>query len=206
MTYRELERLGDAELLRRTMSGKDEEFNWGWEILSARHREPLFGYIVSRVKSRADAEDVLQKTWIAAASNIGRYRFGQARFKTWLFGIARILILKLFEQRKAETGHCTRLEPDEEVPCDGQEAAFWQEVLDREIGKAVRMLPTRQKTILVLRYRGNRSFDRIAAILGRSKYWVYVEHSKAMARLRELVPNLAELRVRAAGRPVRLPY
>ena len=50
-------------------------------------RKPLFGYIYRMVTLRQDAEDLLQDVFIRVLEDIRSYR-GEARFKSWLFGIA----------------------------------------------------------------------------------------------------------------------
>lgn len=50
-------------------------------------RKPLFGYIYRMVTLRQDAEDLLQDVLVRVLENIREYR-GEARFKSWLFGIA----------------------------------------------------------------------------------------------------------------------
>jgi RNA polymerase sigma-70 factor (ECF subfamily) len=50
-------------------------------------RKPLFGYIYRMVTLRQDAEDLLQDVLVRVLEGIRTYR-GEARFKSWLFGIA----------------------------------------------------------------------------------------------------------------------
>lgn len=50
-------------------------------------RRPLFAYLYRMVTNRADAEDLMQDVLIRVMENLRTYR-GQARFKTWVFGIA----------------------------------------------------------------------------------------------------------------------
>lgn len=50
-------------------------------------RRPLFAYLYRMVTHRADAEDLMQDVLVRVIENLRTYR-GQARFKTWVFGIA----------------------------------------------------------------------------------------------------------------------
>jgi len=50
-------------------------------------RQPLFAYVYRMVTHRADAEDLMQEVLVRVIENLRTYR-GQARFKTWMFGIA----------------------------------------------------------------------------------------------------------------------
>lgn len=62
-------------------------------------RKPLFGYIYRMVTLRQDAEDLLQDVFIRVLEDIRSYR-GEARFKSWLFGIATHACLDHLRQRK----------------------------------------------------------------------------------------------------------
>ncbi|HEY2109377.1 MAG TPA: RNA polymerase sigma factor [Candidatus Acidoferrales bacterium] len=62
-------------------------------------RKPLFGYIYRMVALRQDAEDLLQDVLIRVLEDIRSYR-GEARFKSWLFGIATHACLDHLRKRK----------------------------------------------------------------------------------------------------------
>jgi RNA polymerase sigma-70 factor (ECF subfamily) len=69
------------------------------EALLEPWRKPLFGYIYRMVTSREDAEDLLQETLARAIEQIARFR-GEARFKSWLFGIATHVSLDHLRRKK----------------------------------------------------------------------------------------------------------
>jgi RNA polymerase sigma-70 factor, ECF subfamily len=50
-------------------------------------RRPLFAYVYRMVTLRQDAEDLLQDVLVRVLQSLPTFR-GEARFKTWLFGIA----------------------------------------------------------------------------------------------------------------------
>ena len=62
-------------------------------------RKPLFGYIYRMVALRQDAEDLMQDVFVRVLENIREYR-GEARFKSWLFGIATHACLDHLRNRK----------------------------------------------------------------------------------------------------------
>jgi RNA polymerase sigma-70 factor (ECF subfamily) len=57
------------------------------EALLEPHRRPLFAYVYRMVTHRQDAEDLLQEAMARAIERLTDFR-GEARFRTWLFGIA----------------------------------------------------------------------------------------------------------------------
>ncbi|MGB0035447.1 MAG: RNA polymerase sigma factor [Candidatus Acidiferrales bacterium] len=62
-------------------------------------RKPLFGYIYRMVVLRQDAEDLLQDVLVRVLEGIREYR-GEARFKSWLFGIATHVCLDHLRKKK----------------------------------------------------------------------------------------------------------
>lgn len=62
-------------------------------------RKPLFGYIYRMVMLRQDAEDLLQDVLVRVLEGIRTYR-GDARFKSWLFGIATHVCLDHLRSKK----------------------------------------------------------------------------------------------------------
>ncbi|HSO73213.1 MAG TPA: RNA polymerase sigma factor [Blastocatellia bacterium] len=62
-------------------------------------RRPLFAYVYRMVTHRADAEDLMQDVLVRVIESLRTYR-GQARFKTWVFGIATHACLDHLRSRK----------------------------------------------------------------------------------------------------------
>ena len=58
-----------------------------------RYGRSLFGIILTIVKSEADAENILQDTFVKIWRNIGRYDAAKGRLYTWLVVIARRMAL-----------------------------------------------------------------------------------------------------------------
>src|SRR5271156_2202887 len=62
-------------------------------------QQPLFRYIYRMVSLRQDAEDLLQDVLVRVLEGIRTYR-GEARFKSWLFGIATHVCLDHLRAKK----------------------------------------------------------------------------------------------------------
>jgi RNA polymerase sigma-70 factor (ECF subfamily) len=85
----------EASLVERARQGDSSAFGSLFEAW----RKPLFGYIYRMVVLRQDAEDLLQDVFVRVHENIREYR-GEARFKSWLFGIATHVCLDHLRQKK----------------------------------------------------------------------------------------------------------
>ncbi|MGE3469024.1 MAG: RNA polymerase sigma factor [Vicinamibacterales bacterium] len=97
--------LTDAALLARGAAGDREAF----AALVTRHQASVYRFAKTLVARPADAEDVLQQTFLSAWTAAPRFR-GEAAVRTWLFVIARNAALT---QRARDARH-----PEADLPLD----------------------------------------------------------------------------------------
>jgi RNA polymerase sigma-70 factor (ECF subfamily) len=90
----------ETNLIARARSGDDCAFTELVEPL----RRPLFAYVYRMVTLRQDAEDLLQEVLVRVLQGLPSFR-GEARFKTWLFGIATHVCMDHLRSKK-----CWRVE------------------------------------------------------------------------------------------------
>jgi RNA polymerase sigma-70 factor (ECF subfamily) len=91
----EMALLEEAQLVEKARQGDRLAFG----SLVEPWRKPLFGYIYRMVTLRQDAEDLLQDVLVRVLEGIRSYR-GEARFKSWLFGIATHVCLDHLRAKK----------------------------------------------------------------------------------------------------------
>lgn len=151
-----------------------------FEELVRRFQLPLLHFLMRRVGSRHDAEDLLQETFLMAYRKIGRYR-SSWRFSTWLFTIGYRLMVSLLRKRREPLDN--RVVATEPVnPADSAEeteirSSLWdtaQEVLDIEA-----------YTALWLRYVESMEAGQIGQVIGRNANAVRILMHRARVRLGE---------------------
>jgi RNA polymerase sigma-70 factor (ECF subfamily) len=69
------------------------------EFLWHQFNSDLKSFIISRVNNEADADDILQNTYLKIHDNIHRLK-DNARIKSWIYQIARNLIIDYFRYEK----------------------------------------------------------------------------------------------------------
>ncbi len=84
----------ETQLINRAQTGDQAAFD---ELLQPMRRS-LFSYIYRMVTHREDAEDLLQEVLLRVLKGLPKFR-GEAKFKTWLFGIATHVCLDHLRQR-----------------------------------------------------------------------------------------------------------
>lgn len=94
----------DSELVRAAAAGDRAAF----EALLKRHYDRIHGLAWQLTGSRADADDVAQDVCCALVEKIGSFR-GEAKFGTWLCGIAYNACRDLRRRRRSLGGLTERL-------------------------------------------------------------------------------------------------
>jgi RNA polymerase sigma-70 factor (ECF subfamily) len=102
--------------------------------------------------SCVDAEDAVQETLIRAWRASGRFE-GRASLRTWLYRIARNVCLDALAQSGRRPVPVEEMPepPDADPGGDPSDRALERERLHRAVIAAVRLLPPRQRAVLMLR-------------------------------------------------------
>lgn len=80
--------LSDSSLIEAIVNGESQLF----DQLVTRYRTPVFRFILKHINNPEIAEDLAQDTFLSAYQNLHTFR-KDAKFSTWLLGIARNKIL-----------------------------------------------------------------------------------------------------------------
>jgi RNA polymerase sigma-70 factor (ECF subfamily) len=157
--------VSDAELVERARNGDREAFG----ELVERHQQAVFRTALAALRSRDDAEEVVQEAFISAMERIQAFR-GEASFKTWLLAITwnRALDkrrhlgswLRRFVSRDPSEA------PDFVSPHPSQEATLVDREARDEVRRMVRKLPAKYRDPLLLSASGEHTFEEIGALLG----------------------------------------
>jgi RNA polymerase sigma-70 factor (ECF subfamily) len=159
------ENLAVAAGLKRQDAGLVDEL-----ILRYQHR--LLRYLLYLTGNRDQAEDLFQEVWMRVLVRGGQYN-GQARFETWLFTIARNLLID--QRRKRTMSSLDELFEsggDDDRPMafevtDSEPTPFdhLSNIEDRErIAAALLELDTLHREVLVLRFHEELSLEEIAKV------------------------------------------
>jgi RNA polymerase sigma-70 factor (ECF subfamily) len=170
--------LGVPELVRRARDGSLP----GFAELVTRFDGRLLNFLLRRVETPDDAQDLVQETFVRAWQRIDQYD-RRWQFSTWLFTIAHRLAIAHRRRCRGER----RADPAR-LPADSAEPG--RRVADREQcghiwALADRILPEAQRTALWLRYAEDLSTREIARVLGKSPVMVRVMLHRARTALRE---------------------
>jgi RNA polymerase sigma-70 factor (ECF subfamily) len=140
--------------------------------LIVRYQHRLLRYLLYLTSDREMAEDLFQEVWMRVLVRGAQFN-GNARFDTWLFTIARNLVI---DQRRKRTmssldemveGHSEDDRPMSFEVADGEPTPFdrFSNLEDRErIAGALLELDTLYREVLVLRFHEDLSLEEIAKV------------------------------------------
>ena len=140
-------------------AGKPE----AWDALFRRYQKPLYVYAFELVQDEQASLDIVQETFIAATRHLGSLR-EDARFGSWLFGIAHQKCIQGWRKRDREAGGLEKLAatPDE-FETDPGELLIRREQ-EAEFMNLLNQLPLPQRSVLLLHFIENFPLEEIASI------------------------------------------
>jgi len=148
--------IADADLARDARQGSEQAFL----TIYQRHRSPVFQFAWRLTGSKAAAEDVTQECFLALVRGVA-FDGGRATLRTYLFGIARNLVLRRLRISEREAEEAAEAVAPIDVLGDLL-AAERSELVTR----AVAELPLLQREAIILFTFEEFSLEEIAAIAG----------------------------------------
>jgi RNA polymerase sigma-70 factor (ECF subfamily) len=139
----------------------------------------------ARARLGDEGEDVVAQAWLEASRGLGRFRGSTDDLRGWVFTIVRRRAIDVL-RRRARGPQLVPL--DETLPItvpSAEDEAFAGRLGDEAIGRALRMLPTTQADVIVLRVIGGLDVTQVADILGRTPNAVRILQHRALTRLAE---------------------
>lgn len=140
-------------------AGKPE----AWDDLFRRYQKPLYVYAYEMVHDEQASLDIVQETFIAATRHLGSLR-DDARFGSWLFGIAHQKCLQRWRKQDRESLALEELAAaPEEFETDPADLLIRREQ-EVEFMNLLNQLPWPQRSVLLLHFIEDFALDEIANV------------------------------------------
>ena len=177
-----LEDLADAALVERAHRREGAAF---WLIIK-RHNQRLYRVAHAILDDHAEAEDVLQETYIRAFTHLSEFR-SEARLSTWLTRIALNEALGRRRQLRPTTGikALEAMAAPSSAYQPGPERAAALADIRRLLERAISGLPEHYRIVFVMRDVEETSIEETARLLGLQPETVSTRLHRARKLLRE---------------------
>lgn len=185
----------EKRLVEQSSSGDREAFRG----LVEQYQGRILRFVTQLVRSREDAEDIVQESFVKAYLSLDSFR-GQSSFYTWIYRIAFNMAIDFKRKVARRGGDGVELDEIDKAKHLGSvpHVALPSEALTRReqgesISKALAELSEEHKTVIVLREIDGLSYDEIARITGVSKGTVmsrlHYARKRMQTSLQEFAPD-----------------
>jgi len=178
-----LPREREAFLMERIASGDQ----YAMEELIALWKMPMFRFFLRSLSHHEDAEDLTQRVFIRIYRSAERY-LPHAKFSTWIFTIARNLLIDEIKKRKRRP----QMVFGEHVERAGEVEVGRSAELSEILMKQLDAIPENHRTALLLRVQRELSYREIAEVMQSTEASVKTWIHRARLDLRKSLSNLRQ--------------
>ena len=163
------------------------------------YQHRLLRYLLFLTGKREVAEDLFQETWMRVLLRGGQYN-GKARFDTWLFTIARNLVIDLSRKRTMASLDEMHEGGEDDRPFEiaGDGLSPLEQFQSREdcaeVGEVLLKLEPTYREVLVLRFYEELSLEEIAGVTRAPLSTVKSRLYRGLAALKPAVEQLRAIR------------
>ena len=176
--------------LNKLQSGDHEELT----KMVQQYTDPIYRVALRMLNNQAEAEDVLQETFIKALRSLDNFE-GRSNLSTWLYRIAVNESLMLIRKRKPEVSILNDESSDEDNEgisvsqivdwCCLPESEFLSNETRNELNNAIQKLPENLRSVFILRDIEGLSITETAQALELTETNVKTRLLRARMKLRE---------------------
>jgi RNA polymerase sigma-70 factor (ECF subfamily) len=179
------------------MDGLPNNLLFGQEALE--HIDALYGYAMTLARNASEAEDLVQETYVRAASAANR-RDSNSNLKAWLFVIMRNAWLNQLRHKNSGPNFVdldTNEQPAGEMN-ENPHVVYLRKLERQQVREAIESLPEVYREIVVLRDIEGFTYQEIATVLDCPAGTVMSRLGRARDKLRKLLAHeRTRVRVRA---------
>lgn len=151
--------------------------------------DPLFRFILMKVKTKHDAEDILQDTFVKAWKGLEGLNVKEMNFKAWLYTIANHNILDA-HRKKVRRPETVELLEDIDLPTTS--TPFTEQMTQSDISylnELLGQLSSQYRQVLELRFVQELSIKETASVMGKSSISVRLLQYRALLKLKTLTKD-----------------
>ena len=154
----------------------------GFSLLMASYMKPVYWHIRRMVVAHADAQDVMQDTFVRVFRSFNQYKENQP-LKAWVFGIATNEALRFLGKRKGKEILSLEDSSEDLFGLKADDYVAYSDIEAVKLQKAVLSLPAKQQIAFNLRYYEELSYDDIALITGSTAANVKANYHNAKEKI-----------------------
>jgi RNA polymerase sigma-70 factor (ECF subfamily) len=154
-------------------------------LLYDEYIKPIYKFIYYKTHHKETAEDITSQVFMKAYNAIHSFNETKGTFSAWLYQIARNTIIDHYRAVKPTQNidDVWNLSSSENVARDVETRLELEKVQNY-----LRVLPSEQRDIIIMRVWQEMSYSEIATVLGTSEAGCKMQFSRSIKKLRETMP------------------
>jgi RNA polymerase sigma-70 factor (ECF subfamily) len=185
-----LQRVSDAELVRRAQSRQDGTRSGAQAVgeIYDRYHERIFRYLWARLSEKSLAEDLTAEVFMRMITHLDHFRSPrelppETAFQSWMYRIAHNLLVDHY--RKESRRQDSNLEQVEHLgeKQDSLAAAVEQSLLFDQVLEMLHKLSQEYQDVLILRFMVGMPVQEVAHVLGKSPAAVKIAQHRGLQKL-----------------------
>ncbi len=169
-------------LLGQAAKGDTEAYGLVYDLLF----DDLFKYINWNVASTQDAQDLTAEVFLRALKALDRFEAARSTARSWLFTIARNLVIDHHRRRARRPESPLEIE-SEPVSNEHLERAVETEAASEAVRAALGELNEEQRQVLTMKFFSNMSNAEVAAVMGKREGAINAMQYRALHRMGKIL-------------------
>ena len=166
---------------------RSHDFRSASQLIMRRYGSPVYRYCAYTLHDPSLAEDVHQHVFMQVVRDLPRLK-DAARFRVWLFAIARNRVLDAIKQRRRTDRQSAAVEElDISEPQLSAETRIDQTRLQQALTLALEQIDDATRAAVLLRYQQGLTFGEIAEICGENAGALQARVQRTLPRLHKLI-------------------
>lgn len=183
-----VQKVSDRQLISLFLSGDSNSI----EHLIMRHKDRVFGFIMSKVKDVDISNDIFQEVFIKVINKLKEGRYNEeGKFLSWLLRISHNMVIDYFRKesrnrmiRSSEEFDVFSKLTEEEM---SSESKIYKQQVYKDLRSLITCLSDEQRIVLEMRYYSGMSFKEISEECN-------ISINTALGRMRYALMNLRKLK------------
>ncbi len=166
----------ESEIIQACQSGQMESF----VLLYDRYAEKIFKFVYFRTSHKQHAEDVTSQVFMRAMEKIGSFDEVKGTFQSWLYQIARNLIIDEFRKSKPTENLDAHYNLQDSTDLN---AEVESKMAFKQLAKLVAELPQEAQELITMRLWDELSYSEIAFVTGKTEGSLKMQFSRIISKL-----------------------
>ncbi|MDP3725458.1 MAG: sigma-70 family RNA polymerase sigma factor [Nanoarchaeota archaeon] len=172
----------ESELITQAKKGDSEAFGTLYDT----YMPAIYRFVLFRVGTKSDAEDITHQVFLKAWKSIRKYRDEGHPFGSWLYRIAQNTIIDYYRSTRAHRDIDT-LPEDALSETPGFEENVDQHLQAELVHLAIRELDDTSQSVLLMKFVNDLSNKEISSVLQKSEGAVRVIQHRALKQLKTIL-------------------